>query len=88
MEKQMRVDIDYGFSCGRHWIKINGKVIAQTPGDDVWMRDEDVCDLARAIVPGCVWEKASRLNDGMRPPPAVDLKSDRMTPVSGEANGK
>ena len=57
------VKIDYGFSCGRHWIKIDGKMIAQTPGDDVWMKDEDVCDLARAIVPGCIWEKAYRLTD-------------------------
>lgn len=59
------VKIDYGFSCGRHWIKINDVMICQTQGDDVWMRDADVCDLARAIVPGCVWEKAFRLPDGV-----------------------
>ena len=32
---------DYGFACGRHWIKIDGKTICQTSGD-VWLRDEDV----------------------------------------------
>lgn len=58
------VKIRAGYSCGRHFIVIDGKVIAQTQGDDVWMRDEDVCDLARAIVPGCDWEKAFRCLDG------------------------
>lgn len=33
---------DYGFACGRHWVSIDGKVIAQSSGDDCWMRDEDV----------------------------------------------
>lgn len=55
------VKIEHGFSCGRHYIIIDGKTIAQTPGDDIWMRDEDVCDLARAIVPDCTWEKALRV---------------------------
>ena len=36
---------DYGCSCGRHWISIDGKTIAQTSGDDVWLRDEDVHKL-------------------------------------------
>ena len=49
----MKLEVDYGFSCGRHWIKINGKVIAQTPGDDVWLRDEDIVKLGRAVIPGC-----------------------------------
>lgn len=34
--------IRYGFSCGRHWIEIDGKTMAQTPGDAIWLRDEDV----------------------------------------------
>lgn len=68
------VKIEHGFSCGRHWIKINDVMIAQTQGDDVWMRDADVCDLARAIVPGCTWEKAFRLEDGIV---GVDLLKDR-----------
>lgn len=34
--------IDYGFSMGRHWMSIDGKIIAQSHGDDVWMRDEDI----------------------------------------------
>lgn len=40
--------IDYGCSCGRWWIEIDGKTIAQTSGDDLFLRDEDVkriCDL-------------------------------------------
>jgi hypothetical protein len=41
---------DYGFSCGRHWVEIDGKVIAQTSGDDVWLRDEDVHRLGYAII--------------------------------------
>lgn len=41
--------IEYGFSCGRHWVSIDGQVIAQTPGDDVWLRDEDVCKLQGCI---------------------------------------
>jgi hypothetical protein len=44
--------IDYGFSCGRHWISINGKVIAQTPGDYLWLKDEDiskVIDLLKSL---------------------------------------
>jgi hypothetical protein len=45
--------VDYGFSCGRHYIVIDGKTIAQTPGDDVWMHDEDIATLGRAVIPGC-----------------------------------
>jgi hypothetical protein len=37
--------IDYGVSCGRHWMSIDGKVVAQTSGDHVWLRDEDVHQL-------------------------------------------
>lgn len=34
--------IDYGFSCGRHWIEIDGYTVAQFSGVDCWLRDEDV----------------------------------------------
>ena len=50
------VSIDYGFSCGRHWMEIDGKMIAQTHGDDFWMRDEDVRRMAIAVIPGCIWK--------------------------------
>lgn len=59
------VTIDCGFSCGRYWIRINDVMICQTQGDDVWMRDSDVCDLARAIVPGCDFDKAFRLPESI-----------------------
>jgi hypothetical protein len=42
--------IDYGYACGRHWIEIDGKVIAQTSGDDVWLRDEDVHRLGYVVL--------------------------------------
>lgn len=44
--------IDYGFSCGRHWMSIDGKTIAQTSGDSVWLRDEDVHQLVYHTVDG------------------------------------
>jgi hypothetical protein len=50
------VSIDYGYACGRHWVEIDGKVIAQTHGDDLWMKDEEIRRLAIAVIPGCVWE--------------------------------
>lgn len=34
--------ISWGFTCGRHWMEIDGKVIAQTPGNDMWMRDLEI----------------------------------------------
>lgn len=33
--------VDYGFSCGRHWIKIDDKIICQA-NCDVYLKDEDV----------------------------------------------
>lgn len=41
--------ITYGFACGRHWMEINGKVVAQTAGDDVYLRDEDVRKLQLVV---------------------------------------
>lgn len=49
------VHIDYGAACGRHWVSIDGKVLAQTPGDRVPLRDGDVVRIARACIPGCIW---------------------------------
>jgi predicted amidohydrolase len=48
--------IDYGFSCGRHWVEIDGKVICQTEGDDLYLADADVAAIARLIFgPNC-WD--------------------------------
>lgn len=47
--------INYGFACGRHWLEIDGKIIAQTDGDDVYMRDADVCDLVRGTIGAPEW---------------------------------
>jgi len=50
--------IDYGFACGRHWIEIDGNVIAQTSGDEVWLRDEDVHRIGYTILDkGEHWDK-------------------------------
>jgi hypothetical protein len=45
--------IDYGFSCGRHFLILNGKVIAQTSGDDVWLDDESVVAVGQCLG---IWE--------------------------------
>ena len=50
LRKRGYLKVDYGFACGRHWIEIDGKVIAQTGGDDVWLRDEDVHRIGYAIL--------------------------------------
>lgn len=34
--------IDYGFACGRCWVSVDEKVIAQTAGDDLYLTDDDV----------------------------------------------
>lgn len=52
--------IGYGFACGRHWMSINGKVIAQTSGDDCYLRDEDVERLVKATVRNCVWNEPKK----------------------------
>ena len=48
----MKAKIDWGFSCGRHFITINDKVIAQTEGDDIWLKDEDVKRIIEVIFQG------------------------------------
>lgn len=35
---------------GRHWMSIDGKIIVQNSGDDVWLRDEDVQRLVYVTV--------------------------------------
>lgn len=62
-KKGQKVNIDYGFSCGRHWISINDKVIAQTPGDDFCMPDEEIRKLAIAVIPNCVWKTTNKEGD-------------------------
>ncbi len=36
------VKCEYGFACGRHWVSIDGFVLAQASGEAVPLRDEDV----------------------------------------------
>lgn len=48
--------IDYGFACGRHWMSIDGKVIAQTSGDDVYLPDEDVRRLVISTIGAPEWK--------------------------------
>ena len=47
--------VDYGSSTGRHWLSINGNEIYQGNDADVWLPDEDVVRLVRAIFPDCGW---------------------------------
>jgi hypothetical protein len=55
--------VDYGFSCGRHWIEIDGNVIAQSSGDDVWMRDEDIHRLGYTVLDkGKYWSDPGKPN--------------------------
>ena len=42
--------IKWGLSCGRNWIEIDGKVICQTQGDDVYLRDEDVSEIIKVVL--------------------------------------
>lgn len=41
--------IDWGFYCGRHWVSIDGKIIAQTEGNDLWLRDEDIASIQKLL---------------------------------------
>lgn len=45
-----KVLIDWGFSCGRHWISINGRMIAQTTGDECCIPDEAVKEIITKIL--------------------------------------
>ena len=47
--------IDYGLACGRHWMEIDGQVIAQTESDAVWLRDEDVVWLVKGTLGAPEW---------------------------------
>ena len=56
---------DYGFSCGRHYIVIDGLVIAQSTGDDVWLKDEDVHRMGYVLLDkGKFWTKPTPMNKG------------------------
>ena len=56
--------VDYGFACGRHWISIDDKIIAQTPKDDVWLKDEDVHRMGYIICDkGKHWTKPENLTE-------------------------
>lgn len=46
---------DYGFACGRHWLQIDGKVVAQTEGDDVYLRDGDIVRLVQGTIDASEW---------------------------------
>lgn len=37
--------VDYGFSCGRHWLSIDGRTVAQTSGDHCYLPDEMVHEV-------------------------------------------
>ena len=43
------VKMDYGLSCGRNWVTINGKEISQTGGADIYMKDEDVAKIIKTV---------------------------------------
>lgn len=47
--------IDYGFTCGRHWMTINGKTIAPTSGDDCYLSDEDIVRLVKTTIGAPEW---------------------------------
>ena len=54
--------VNYGFACGRHWVEIDGHVIAQASGEDVPMRDEDVHRLGYVIIDhGEFWDKPEEI---------------------------
>ena len=47
---------DYGAHAGRRWLEIDGKMIAQTPDADIWLRQEDVHRLGYELFDhGKVW---------------------------------
>lgn len=37
--------VDYGCSCGRHWMSIDGRIVAQTSGDHCYLPDEMVAEV-------------------------------------------
>ena len=32
--------IDYGYSCGRHWVEIDGNLVAQSRDANLWLPDD------------------------------------------------
>ncbi len=45
----MKAKIEYGLSCGRNWITINGVEISQTSGAPIYMKDEDVAKIIKKV---------------------------------------
>jgi hypothetical protein len=71
------VKIDYGMSCGRHYITIDGEDIYQGSGSAVRILDETVVDLVRALFPDCKWRQPMRWSEVIRAanPPAAQESS-------------
>ena len=55
--------IDYGFACGRYWVEIDGKTLAQTSGDDVWLRDEQVEKIQKVCLQQPETDNGQRKSD-------------------------
>jgi hypothetical protein len=49
IDMKKKVEIDYGFSCGRNWITIDGKELSQTGGAAIYMKDEDVAKIIKTV---------------------------------------
>ena len=47
--------VDYGFSCGRHWLQIDNKVIAQTSGDDFYLPDDKIREFVCVLFGPKAW---------------------------------
>lgn len=50
------VKVYHGAACGRHWVSIDGKMIYQASGADLWMPDDFTQALAIVADPTCKWE--------------------------------
>ena len=49
--------IDYGFSCGRHWVTIDGKTVVQSDGADVYLPDEQIVKLVKGTIGAPEWKE-------------------------------
>lgn len=53
---------DYGFACGRHWVEIDGYVLAQVSGEACPLRDEDVHRIGYVCLDhGKYWDDPKKL---------------------------
>jgi hypothetical protein len=41
---------------GKHCLRIDGKLIAQSSESDVWMKDEEIHRMGWALLDECEWE--------------------------------